>query len=130
MDLKNIPHSPGVYLMRDDIGRILYVGKAEDLAKRVRSYFSGNDPASSKIPVLVSSIHHIDYIPTASEREALLVERSLIRQLQPHFNTMWRDDKTHPYVKISWGAAWPQNFLTPRKKHGKKPYFRAVSHAK
>src|SRR4029077_4983341 len=91
MDLKNIPASPGVYLMRDDIGRILYVGKAQNLSQRVGSYFADNGPASSKTGVLVSSVHHIDYIPAASEREALLVERSLIRQLQPHYNTVWRD---------------------------------------
>ena len=86
--------------MRDNASRILYVGKAIDLSKRVGSYFSGKDATSSKISALVPSIHHVDYIPTASEREALLVERSLIKQLQPHFNTMWRDDKTYPYVKI------------------------------
>ena len=79
MDLKGLPHSPGVYLMRDETARILYVGKALDLAKRVGSYFAGPGTAFSKTNVLVSSIHHIDYIPTASEREALLVERSLIR---------------------------------------------------
>src|SRR5258706_9577900 len=94
MNLSALPHSPGVYLMRDEAARILYVGKARDINKRVRSYFAGREIISSKTNILVSSIHHIDYIPTASERDALLVERNLIHQLKPHFNTMWRDDKS------------------------------------
>jgi excinuclease ABC subunit C len=123
MDLKNLPHAPGVYLMRDDIGRILYVGKALNLAKRVGSYFSGKELISAKISALVPAIHHVDYIPTASEREALIVERSLIRQLKPHFNTVWRDDKSYPYVKISLNEDCPQIFLTRKKKSDGASYF-------
>jgi excinuclease ABC subunit C len=130
MDLKSIPHSPGVYLMRDEAARILYVGKARDLSKRVSSYFSGRETMSSKIPVLVSSIHHIDYIPTASEREALLVERSLIRQLQPHFNTMWRDDKSYPYVKINLKDECPQIYLTRNKQKDGASYFGPFTNVK
>ena len=123
MDLKSLPSSPGVYLMRDNASRILYVGKALNLSKRVGSYFSGKELISAKISALVPSIHHVDYIPTASEREALLVERSLIKQLQPHFNTMWRDDKTYPYVKINMKPDSPEIFLTRRKKADGSLYF-------
>jgi excinuclease ABC subunit C len=130
MDLKTLPHSPGVYLMRDEAARILYVGKARDLSKRVSSYFAGREALSSKIPVLVSSIHHIDYIPTASEREALLVERSLIRQIQPHFNTMWRDDKSYPYVKISWNEECPSVYLTRKKQSDGAAYFGPFTNVK
>jgi excinuclease ABC subunit C len=123
MDLSSIPHSPGVYLMRDNTGRILYVGKARDLAKRVGSYFSGKADTSLKTSILVGGIHHIDYIPTASEREALVVERSLIRQLQPHFNVMWRDDKSYPYIKITTQEDFPRIFLTRKVLKDKATYF-------
>ncbi|OGR90884.1 MAG: hypothetical protein A2992_03270 [Elusimicrobia bacterium RIFCSPLOWO2_01_FULL_59_12] len=123
MNLKSLPHSPGVYLMRDAAARILYVGKARDISKRVASYFSGKDLTATKTSVLVSSIHHIDYIPTASEREALLVERSLIRQLQPHYNILWKDDKSYPYVKITVNEGYPRMFLTRRKRRDGASYF-------
>lgn len=109
--------------MRDEAARIIYVGKARDLSKRVHSYFAGRDLPSQKIGVLLTAIRHIDYIPTASEREALLVEQSLIKQIQPTFNTMWRDDKTYPYVKISLNEAAPEIFLTRRKKEDGASYF-------
>jgi excinuclease ABC subunit C len=123
MDLKSLPHSPGVYLMRDEAGRILYVGKARDIAKRVASYFLGKDRASVKTDVLVSSIHHIDYIPTASERDALLVEQGLIKKLQPHYNIVWKDDKSYPYVKIAWNEPCPQIYLTRRRLRDGAHYF-------
>jgi len=112
MDLKTLPHSPGVYLMRDSAGRIIYVGKARDLFKRVSSYFLDRGVHTAKTHILVSSVQHIDYIPTTSEREALLVEQSLIHQMKPTFNTMWRDDKSYPYVKITLQEDYPRIFLT------------------
>src|SRR5262249_2083126 len=112
MDLSSIPHSPGVYLMRDRSGNILYVGKAQDLAKRVGSYFMDRADHSVKIAALVASIHHVDYLPTESEREALVLEQGLIRRLQPNFNTMWRDDKSYPYLKLTWKEDFPRLFLT------------------
>ncbi len=123
MDLSSIPHTPGVYLMRDNTGRILYVGKARDLAKRVGSYFSGKADPSLKTSILVGGIHHIDYIPAASEREALVVERSLIRQLQPHFNVMWKDDKSYPYIKITTQEDFPRIFLTRKMVKDGATYF-------
>jgi excinuclease ABC subunit C len=109
--------------MRDQSGHILYVGKARDLAKRVASYFLDRADHSAKIHALVSSIHHVDYIPAASEREALIVEQGLIRRLQPHFNTMWKDDKSYPYVKLTWQEDYPRLFLTRRVSRDGGKYF-------
>jgi excinuclease ABC subunit C len=123
MDLSAIPHSPGVYLMRDTSGQILYIGKAGDLSKRVRSYFLDRADHSAKVAALVASIHHVDYLPTESEREALILEQGLIRKLQPHFNTMWRDDKSYPYIKLTWSEDFPRLFLTRKKVADGSKYF-------
>src|SRR5579864_352476 len=112
MDLTSIPHCPGVYLMRDQTGHILYIGKARDLAKRVASYFFDKADHSAKIQALVQNVQHVDYIPAASEREALIMEQGLIRRLQPYFNTMWRDDKSYPHVKLTWNEDYPRLFMT------------------
>jgi len=123
MDLSSMPHSPGVYLMRDRAGRILYVGKARDLAKRVGSYFVDRKDHSAKVSALVASIHHVDYLPTESEREALILEQGLIRRLQPHFNTMWKDDKSYPYIKLTWQEDFPRMFLTRKTPRDGSIYF-------
>jgi len=123
MDLSAIPHTPGVYLMRDRNANILYVGKARDLAKRVGSYFAVSRDHSAKIAALVASIHHVDYLPAASEREALIMEQSIIRRLQPYFNTMWKDDKSYPYLKLTWKEDFPRLFLTRRVVKDGSKYF-------
>jgi len=123
VDLTSIPHSPGVYLMRDRSGNILYIGKARDLAKRVASYFMDRADHSVKIGALVSSISHVDYLPTQSEREALLLEQRLIQQMQPYFNTMWKDDKSYPYIKLTWGEDFPRMFLTRKVVKDGSKYF-------
>jgi len=123
VDRSSIPHSPGVYLMRDNTGKIIYVGKARDLAKRVASYFQDRTALPAKTAILVSSIHHIDYIPAASEREALIVEQNLIRRLQPHYNSMWKDDKSYPYVKLTWNEDFPRLFMTRRRTRDRGKYF-------
>jgi excinuclease ABC subunit C len=123
MDLTALPHSPGVYLMRDRSGIILYVGKARDLAKRVGSYFTHRSDHTAKIAALVASIHHIDYLPTESEREALILEQGLIRRLQPHFNAMWKDDKSYPFLKLTWGEDFPRLFLTRKVARDGSKYF-------
>jgi excinuclease ABC subunit C len=89
-----LPNSPGVYLMRDNTGAIIYIGKAKNLKKRVASYFLGSKNSIERLAALVSSIQHIDYVPTASERDALVLERRLINQYKPTFNVMWKDDKS------------------------------------
>lgn len=123
MDLSSIPHSAGVYLMRDRSGKILYIGKARDLNKRVSSYFFDKADLSAKIHALVQTIDHIDYIPAVSEREALIIEQGLINRLQPHFNTMWRDDKSYPYVKLTWGEDYPRLYMTRRRTRDGSKYF-------
>lgn len=123
MDLSAIPHRPGVYLMRDRTGQILYVGKARDLAKRVASYFMERADHTAKIAALVSSIHHVDYVPASSEREALIIEQRLINRLQPHFNTMWKDDKSYPHIKITWGEDYPRIFMTRKTPRDGSKYF-------
>src|SRR4051794_40985442 len=115
MDLNAVPHSPGVYLMRDRSGQILYIGKAVDLRQRVASYFIDKNTHTAKIAALVNSIHHVDYIPAASEREALIIEQGLIHRLRPYFNTMWRDDKSYPYLKLTWAEDFPRLYLTRRR---------------
>src|ERR1019366_7712987 len=123
MDLSAIPHTPGVYLMRGTSGSILYVGKARDLANRVGSYFAAGRGHTAKITALVASIRHIDYLPTQSEREALLLEQTLIRRLQPHFNSMWKDDKSYPHIKLTWKEDFPRIFLTRRTPRDGSKYF-------
>ncbi len=115
MDLSHLPDTPGVYLMRDAAGTVLYVGKAKDLRARVAQYFQKNPSDRRwKIPNLVALIRRIDYVAAASEREALLTERQLIYKLQPFFNEMWKDSKTYPYLEIT-REDFPRLFFTRRK---------------
>ena len=115
MDLSHLPDTPGVYLMRDVTGTVLYVGKAKDLRARVGQYFQKNPGDRRwKIPNLVALIRRIDYVAAASEREALLTERQLIYKLQPFFNEMWKDSKTYPYIEIT-REDFPRLFFTRRK---------------
>ncbi|MBI4387376.1 MAG: excinuclease ABC subunit UvrC [Elusimicrobia bacterium] len=120
--IEHLPHACGVYLMRDSSGQIIYVGKANDLAKRVSQYF---DPSRSdpKTALLVPLIRLIDYVPCASEREALLLERRLIRRHQPSFNSMWKDDKSYPYVRLSLHEDFPRLSLTRSKRRDGAAYF-------
>jgi len=125
--LPRLPHSPGVYLMRDNTGAIIYIGKALDLKKRVSSYFLNKQPKpgafEAKTSALVATVRHVDYVPTASEREALVLERKLISQHQPVFNVMWKDDKSYPYVALTMGEDFPRLFLTRKKKRDGTLYF-------
>jgi len=123
MDLSAIPHSPGVYLMKDRSGHILYVGKARNLAKRVGSYFAHRSGHTAKIAALVASIHHVDYLPAESEREALILEQGLIRRLQPYYNAMWKDDKSYPYLKLTMGEDFPRLYLTRKVVKDGSKYF-------
>ncbi len=122
----NLPHSPGVYLMRDTAGSIVYIGKARDLRKRVANYFldkSGPGHDVTKVHALMSVVRHVDYIPTKSEREALLLEQRLINKIRPDFNVMWRDDKTYPYVALTLGEDFPRVILTRNRKRDGTRYF-------
>ncbi len=118
----HVPHTCGVYLMRDAASEILYIGKAKDLAKRVAQYFN---PARTNLKTAVLSplIRKIDYIPCASEREALLLERTLIKEKKPFFNIALKDDKAYPYVKISLNEDFPRIFLVRKKNTDGAAYF-------
>jgi excinuclease ABC subunit C len=123
MDLSYLPGGPGVYLMRDASGAVLYVGKAKDLRARVSQYFQQNPSDRRwKIPNLVALIRRIDYVASASEREALLTERQLIHKLQPFFNEMWKDSKSYPYIEIT-KEDFPRLFFTRRKLRDGGLYF-------
>lgn len=118
----HIPHATGVYIMRDSAWAILYIGKALDLSKRVAQYFN---PAKNdlKTTLLAPLIRKIDYITCASEREALLLERRLIRRHQPFFNSMWKDDKSYPYLKVTMGEDFPRMFMIRVRRKDKGAYF-------
>lgn len=108
--------------MRDASGEILYIGKAIDLAKRVAQYFNPNKE-DAKTQALAPLVRRIDYVLCESEREALLLERRLINENQPFFNTVWKDDKSYPYVKLSLGEDFPRLYTTRRKVRDGGLYF-------
>ena len=117
MDLREkagrLPLLPGVYLYRDGAGTVLYVGKAKNLRARVRSYFSDERLADTKTDTLISQARDIEYILVDNEKEALALENNLIKQWQPRFNVLLRDDKTYPYVKLT-NEKYPRVFVTRR----------------
>ncbi|MDR3244614.1 MAG: excinuclease ABC subunit UvrC [Elusimicrobiota bacterium] len=119
--IAQIPKLPGVYIMRDSIGNIIYIGKAKSLRDRISSYF--NADIESKSTAIIASMRKIDYILCVSEREALIVERQLINKVQPYFNAMWKDDKTYPYIKFSINEDFPRLFFTRKKLNDKALYF-------
>ena len=111
-ELKKLPHRPGVYLMHDAEDTIIYVGKAVNLNNRVRSYFREKIGRGPKIDKMVSLIDRFDYIVTDSELEALVLENNLIKEYRPKYNTMLRDDKTYPYIRVSVTEPYPRVTLT------------------
>lgn len=121
-DRRHLPHKTGVYIMREAGGDILYIGKANDLAKRVAQYFNPNKE-DAKNRALAPLVRRLDYILCQSEREALLLERRLINENRPFFNVMWKDGKTYPYLKISLGEAYPRLLTTRRKVRDGSVYF-------
>jgi excinuclease ABC subunit C len=116
--LAELPSEPGCYLMRDGDDRILYIGKAKALRSRVRSYFqSGNAHGHSpRIRLMVRQVAEIEFIVTDSEAEALALESNLIKQNQPHFNVLLKDDKKYPYLCITWSEPYPRLFITRRRR--------------
>lgn len=99
----NLPLSPGVYIYKDDKDSVLYVGKAKKLRNRVRSYFQESRPADGRIRTMVSKISDLEVVVTDSEAEALILENNFIKQYQPRYNIMYRDDKSYPYICITAG---------------------------
>nr|WP_228035003.1 excinuclease ABC subunit UvrC [Oculatella sp. LEGE 06141] len=117
--LKEIPLEPGVYFMRDAADNILYIGKSKRLRARVRSYFRDNHDHNPRIALMVMQIAEIEFIVTDSEAEALALEDNLIKQHQPHFNVLLKDDKKYPYLCITWSDDYPRIFITRKRKLGK-----------
>jgi excinuclease ABC subunit C len=118
--LKEIPPEPGVYFMRDSADRIIYIGKSRKLRSRVRSYFRGSQKLSERIAMMVRQVVEIEFIVTDTEAEALALEANLIKQHQPYFNVLLKDDKKYPYVCITWSEDYPRIFITRNRRQGKK----------
>jgi len=121
--LLHLPDKPGVYLMKDDQGRIIYVGKAIVLHNRVRSYFQSSRNHSPKVLAMVSKIADIEYIVTGSEVEALILECNLIKKHRPKYNISLRDDKTYPYIKVTIQEKFPRLYATRRVQKDGGRYF-------
>ncbi len=128
-ELKKLPPSPGVYIMHDRHDEIIYVGKAISLRNRVRQYFQSSRGKSAKILQMVSRIERFEYIVTDSELEALVLENNLIKENRPRYNTMLRDDKTYPYIKVTVREPFPRIFMTRQLKKDKAKYFGPFSSA-
>ena len=122
-ELKKLPKEPGVYIMRDDKDVILYVGKAVNLHNRVRSYFRDNIGRGPMIDKMVSLIARFEYIVTDSELEALVLENNLIKENSPKYNTLLKDDKTYPYIKVTVGEEYPRILFSRVMKKDKSKYF-------
>ncbi|TAE07418.1 MAG: excinuclease ABC subunit UvrC [Oscillatoriales cyanobacterium] len=116
--LKEIPAVPGVYLMRDESDRILYIGKSKKLRNRVRSYFRESQNLSPRIAMMVQQVREIEFIATDTEAEALALEANLVKQHQPHFNVLLKDDKKYPYLCITWSEKYPRIFITRKRRAG------------
>jgi excinuclease ABC subunit C len=115
--LKEIPAEPGVYYMRDATDQILYIGKSKTLRSRVKQYFNGHD-TRPRIQLMVRQVTDIEVIVTDTEAEALALEANLIKQHQPHFNVMLKDDKKYPYLCITWSDDYPRIFITRKRRSG------------
>ena len=122
-ELKKLPHSPGVYIMHDAQDEIIYVGKAIDLHNRVRSYFRKIVGRGPQIDKMVSLIARFEYIVTDSELEALVLENNLIKENSPKYNTMLKDDKTYPYIKVTLGEDYPRVLFSRQMKKDRSRYF-------
>ena len=122
-ELKKLPDKPGVYIMHDKIGTIIYVGKAVSLKNRVRQYFRPSTNHSAKIKRMVSKIDYFEYIITDSELEALVLECNLIKEHSPKYNTMLKDDKTYPFIKITTGEHFPRVLFSRKIVHGTGKYY-------
>ena len=118
--LKEIPQEPGVYLMRDLSDRILYIGKSKKLRSRVRSYFRESQKLSDRIAMMVRQVVEIEFIVTDTEAEALALEANLVKQHQPYFNVLLKDDKKYPYVLITWSEEYPRIFITRNRRLAKE----------
>jgi excinuclease ABC subunit C len=122
-ELKKLPKNPGVYIMRDENDTIMYVGKAINLHNRVRSYFRANIGRGPQIDRMVKQIARFEYIVTDSELEALVLENNLIKEHCPRYNTLLKDDKTYPYIKVTVAEEYPRILFSRLMKKDKSRYF-------
>lgn len=114
--LRQIPLVPGVYMMRDQTGELLYIGKSKKLRSRVRSYFRHSQLLSPRLALMVQQVRDIEFIVTDTEAEALALEANLIKQHQPYFNVLLKDDKKYPYICITWSEDYPRIFITRKRR--------------
>ncbi|MDP6686138.1 MAG: excinuclease ABC subunit UvrC, partial [Candidatus Omnitrophota bacterium] len=121
--LKKLPKSPGVYLMKDAKGVVLYIGKAKDLSKRVHSYFQENRPMTRRQMQMMENVRDLDYIITASEEEALIYEANLIKEKKPKYNVELKDDKSFPFLKLTLNEKFPRLSITRKKVKDGARYF-------
>ncbi len=128
-ELKKLPDQPGVYLMHDSRDAIIYIGKAVSLRNRVRQYFQSSRNKGAKIEKMVTHIARFEYIITDSELEALVLECNLIKEHRPHYNTMLKDDKTYPYIRVTLGETYPRVLFSRQMKKDKSKYFGPYSSA-
>lgn len=122
-ELKKLPARPGVYIMHGEQDEIIYVGKAVSLKNRVRQYFQTSRNKGVKIEQMVTHIQRFEYIVTDSELEALVLECNLIKEHRPKYNTMLRDDKTYPYIRVTLGEDFPRVLFSRQQKKDKSRYF-------
>lgn len=122
-ELKKLPDQPGVYIMHDSRDAIIYIGKAVSLRKRVRQYFQPSHDEGIKKAQMVKQIARFEYIVTDSELEALVLECNLIKEHRPKYNTMLRDDKTYPYIRVTLGEDFPRVLFSRQQKKDKSRYF-------
>src|SRR5881392_3765610 len=125
---RSLPDQPGVYLFRDAPGRVIYVGKAKSLRKRVASHFS--NPTLYGTRALTDEVDHIESLAVATEAEALLTEQTFIKQYKPRFNIRLRDDKSYPYIAISLDEDFPRVYFTRERHRRERAYFGPYSNAK
>lgn len=121
--LEGLPAKPGCYLMKDERGRVLYVGKAVNLRSRVRSYFQPSAQHSRKTAELVARVADLEWIVVGSELEALILEMNLIKRHRPKYNVRLKDDKRYPYIKVHWGDPFPKVTVTRRLKDDGSRYY-------
>lgn len=122
-ELKKLPARPGVYIMHDERDAIIYVGKAVSLRNRVRQYFQSSRNKGAKIEQMVTHIARFEYIVTDSELEALVLESNLIKEHRPKYNTMLKDDKSYPFIKVTVQEAYPRVLFARQMKKDKNRYF-------
>ena len=122
-ELSKLPNNPGVYIMHKNDGEVIYVGKAKNLKNRVRQYFNPSYKKTDKINLMVSNIDNFEYIVVDNELEALILESNLIKEYRPKYNTLLKDDKNYPYIKITTNEEYPRVISVHKKTDDKSRYF-------